>query len=206
LVLASPSRRLRPCAGYLRSSTASRIALRSRQRDTGRRRGTMSARTGVRRGIALSIVAVATTAIWLAGVVAASADDPAGNNGTVMVAGASLGDGTEPHVGCAFAVEFFGYDEGDLYADFTIVGLAPTEEGTFVSTFVFVGEDPAGGATDLDASASVDLSGSFSGSPQTEQGFHVRLTVHADGSRGADVKHKTFWVDCADEEEESSET
>jgi hypothetical protein len=27
------------------------------------------------------------------------------------------------------------------------------------------------------------------------QGHHVRLTVNADGSQGADVKHKVFWVE-----------
>jgi hypothetical protein len=27
------------------------------------------------------------------------------------------------------------------------------------------------------------------------QGFHVKLTVHAEGSQGADTKHKVFWVE-----------
>jgi hypothetical protein len=26
------------------------------------------------------------------------------------------------------------------------------------------------------------------------QGFHVKLTINAEGSQGADVKHKVFWV------------
>ena len=26
------------------------------------------------------------------------------------------------------------------------------------------------------------------------KGFHVKLTIHADGSQGADTKHKVFWV------------
>jgi LPXTG-motif cell wall-anchored protein len=30
--------------------------------------------------------------------------------------------------------------------------------------------------------------------PHAQQGVHVRLTVHAEGSRGADTKFKEFWV------------
>jgi hypothetical protein len=30
--------------------------------------------------------------------------------------------------------------------------------------------------------------------PHPQQGWHVRLTINADGSQGADVKHKVFWV------------
>src|SRR5690606_18956235 len=36
--------------------------------------------------------------------------------------------------------------------------------------------------------------------PHPQQSWHVRLTVHAEGSQGADVKHKTFWVSgCGDD-------
>jgi hypothetical protein len=52
------------------------------------------------------------------------------------------------------------------------------------------------GGTDHDASAPVDLTDAFSGEPHAQEGFHVRLTVQADGSQGADTKHKTFWVPC----------
>ena len=34
--------------------------------------------------------------------------------------------------------------------------------------------------------------------PHAVQGFHVKLTVNADGSQGADVKHKVFWVTGCD--------
>ena len=30
--------------------------------------------------------------------------------------------------------------------------------------------------------------------PHPIQGWHIKLTVNADGSQGADVKHKVFWV------------
>lgn len=147
-----------------------------------------------RRRAVLAVVAMTTAAIWLVGGPVASAD-PSGNNGTVKVGGEEL-SGNDPHVGCAFTVDFFGYDEGDLDADVVLDAHAPTAGGTIATTTVFIGEDPAGGANDLDASAPFDLTGVFTDPPDA-QGYHVRLTVHADGSQGADVKHKTFWVDCA---------
>ena len=62
---------------------------------------------------------------------------------------------------------------------------------------VFIGEDPAGGGTDLDASETYDLTAALAGfEPHPIQGFHVKLTVNAEGSQGADVKHKVFWVTC----------
>jgi hypothetical protein len=55
-----------------------------------------------------------------------------------------------------------------------------------------IGGDAAGGGNDLDAVETYKLT--FSGKPHAKQGYHVKLTIHADGSRGADVKHKVFWV------------
>jgi hypothetical protein len=156
----------------------------------------MSARTGIGRQAATTIVAIVTSAVWLVGGVAA-AEDPPGNNGTVKVAGDDVMSGNDVHVGCAFTIDFYGFDEGELYADLTIEGQAPSEAGLLWLDRVDIGEDAAGGGTDLDASAPVDLEGAFSGAPHVEQGFHVKLTIHADGSQGADTKHKTFWVDCA---------
>ena len=161
----------------------------------------MNTRAGTSRLITTSIVAMMTSAIWLAGGLSATADPP-GNNGTVKVAGEDVGVGNDSHVGCAFTVDFYGYDMGDLYADFTIEGQAPTDGDTVWAAYVFIGGDPAGGGTDADASAAVDLSGAFNGAPHEQQGFNVKLTVHADGSQGADTKHKTFWVDCGSGEGE----
>ena len=63
---------------------------------------------------------------------------------------------------------------------------------------MFIGQDAAGGGTDLDAQATYNLSGLLGqlGDPQPQQGYHVKLTVHADGSQGADTKYKVFWVNC----------
>jgi hypothetical protein len=65
---------------------------------------------------------------------------------------------------------------------------------------IFIGEDSAagGGSTaGLDASRTYDLSAAIAATgtaPHPQQGWHIGLTVNADGSIGADVKHKEFWV------------
>ena len=124
--------------------------------------------------------------------------DPPGNNGTVKIDGVEFDThpDNEPHVGCLFQVDFYGFDEGDLSADVTFEVQPPT--GGFVTiltNIVDIGQDPAGGGTDLDHEEGYDLSsvlGSYEQHPQ--QGWHVKLTVNADGSIGADTKHKVFWV------------
>ena len=135
---------------------------------------------------------------------AAAGGDPAGNNGTIKIDGAPFDDApdNEPHPGCAFQVDFYGFDAGDLMAGVTFEAVAPTSGGVLLTDEVPIGEDShAGGGSEggLDASKTYDLTSELSGiEPQRNQGWHVRLTVHADGSQGSDVKHKVFWVeDCA---------
>jgi hypothetical protein len=134
---------------------------------------------------------------------APAAPNPPGNNGTVKIDGEAFDDhpNNEPHVGCTFQVDFYGFDEGDLSAAVTFEAQAPTGKGTLLlEDEVFIGEDDnSGGGSEagLDASQTytLDLSGI---EPHPNQGWHVKLTVNADGSQGADVKHKVFWVtDCA---------
>lgn len=147
------------------------------------------------RRIASLGLALTLGAFWLSA--SASAADPGGNNGTVKIDGIPFDShpNNEPHPGCSFQVDFYGYDEGDLEATVMFRGIAPTGGGVLDSRTVFIGEDSAGGGRDLDASVTVDLSQALSGvEPHPKQGYHVKLTVHAEGSRGADVKHKVFWV------------
>ncbi|HEV8374234.1 MAG TPA: hypothetical protein VGR68_13625, partial [Actinomycetota bacterium] len=78
----------------------------------------------VRRG-RLLVVAVAVTLLGGASVffssLASATPNPPGNNGTIKVDGVPFDDApdNEPHVGCTFQVDFYGYDEGDLFADVT---------------------------------------------------------------------------------------
>jgi hypothetical protein len=134
--------------------------------------------------------------------VAGAGPNPPGNNGTVKIDNTPFDDhpNNEPHVGCVFQVDFYGFDEGDLFADVEFAVHPPT--GPFVSVLtdvVFIGEDDnSGGGSEagLDASETYDLSGSLAAfAPHPQQGWHVKLTVHADGSQGADTKHKVFWVE-----------
>jgi hypothetical protein len=126
--------------------------------------------------------------------------DPRGNNGTWKVEVPGTDDeipNNIPHVGCSFELEFRGYDQGDLQATWTLTAQAPSGNGQTVKTgTVDIGEDPAGGATDSDGVELVTLSDAdLAGlTAQPQQGYHLKLEVDAEGSQGARVKHKTFWV------------
>jgi hypothetical protein len=129
---------------------------------------------------------------------AAAQQGPPGNNGTVKIDDVEFDDhpNNEPHVGCVFQVDFYNYDEGDLQATVLFEAWPPTGNGEDLLTDELdIGEDPNGGGTDLDASETYDLTEELAGfTPHPQQGWHVRLTVHAEGSQGADTKHKVFWV------------
>jgi hypothetical protein len=127
--------------------------------------------------------------------------DPAGNNGTVKIQEAGAADeipDNDPHVGCIFNIEFRGFDKGAYDATWTLAAHPPSGQGqTVASGTVFIGEDPAGGAPDLDAVVRLhvldsDLAGL---ARHPEQGYHLKLEVHAEGAKGADIKHKVFWVE-----------
>jgi hypothetical protein len=133
---------------------------------------------------------------------ALAASNPPGNNGTIKVDREPFdtAPNNEPHVGCTFQVDFYGYDEGDLNADVTFEAWAPTQRESdsqvLLTDTVFIGEDSnAGGGSeaglDAERTYTLDLTGI---TPHPQQGVHVKLTIHADGSQGADVKHKVFWV------------
>jgi cell division septation protein DedD len=127
---------------------------------------------------------------------------PPGNNGTVKIDGEEFdaaNPNNEPHVGCIFQVDFYGYDAGGLQATVNFTGQAPTgKDISLLDDTVQLEDDPAGGGNDLDAAVEYDLSSVIDqlGDPHPKQGFHITLTIHVpDGSHGADVKHKTFWVE-----------
>ena len=77
-------------------------------------------RTNVRAALPV-IGGVALAAVIGAAGPAGAQADPPGNNGTVKIDGVEFDDhpDNEPHVGCEFQVDFYGFDEGDLYADVT---------------------------------------------------------------------------------------
>jgi hypothetical protein len=89
---------------------------------------------------------------------ASAGPNPPGNNGTVKVDDTPFDDApdNEPHVGCTFQVDFYGYDEGDLDATVTFEAHPPTgDRQVLLTDTVFIGEDDnAGGGSQagLDAS------------------------------------------------------
>ncbi len=144
---------------------------------------------------AMAAVSLTSSPAWAQG-------DPPGNNGTVKLDNIPVDDtapNNEPHVGCPFGVDFYGFDEGDLFAEVTFEAHPPTGGGVLLRDRIFIGEDPAGGGTDRDASTSYNLSRALAAfSPHPQQGYHVKLTVNAQGSQGADTKHKVFWTQLCD--------
>jgi len=150
------------------------------------------------------------TAALVAGLVplsGAMAADPAGNNGTVKI-DAQPFDTTpdnQPHVGCNFQVDWYGFDQGtNIFSNVTFEAQPPTGRGVLVQDSVFVGEDSAAGGgseAGLDAEREYNLSGPLLNGgykAQPNQGYHVMLTINTPTSNGADVKHKVFWVQAAD--------
>jgi hypothetical protein len=161
----------------------------------------MASKRGRLLGPAMVICVAAAMLTFLTGL-ASAAPNPPGNNGTVKIDDTPFDDhpNNEPHVGCVFQVDFYGYDEGDLDATVTFEAHPPTlragDDQVLLTDTVFIGEDDnSGGGSEagLDASATytLDLTGI---EPHGNQGVHVKLTIHAEGSQGADVKHKVFWV------------
>lgn len=128
--------------------------------------------------------------------------NPAGNNGFIKVNSEDTPDSipnNDPHVPCEFKVEFYNYDKNSDYRAKVNFALHSPTKGDGYSLQVngntnpFIGEDAAGGGNDLDAVETYRLS--FTGDAHPKQGYHVKLTINADGSRGSDVKHKVFWVE-----------
>jgi hypothetical protein len=157
--------------------------------------------------------ALATAALGALGGVAAAADpgqgqgqgqgNPPGNNGTIKVDGTEFPQApddhpnNEPHVDCAFAIDFYGY-EALVDARLVFEAQQPTGDGVLLDiTRTLDDDDATGGGSEEghDLHVDVDLTDALATyEPHPEQGYHVKLTVHVDGSQGADVKHKVYWV------------
>jgi len=128
-----------------------------------------------------------------------------GNNGTIKIDGEEFGDvpNNEPHPGCIFEVDFYGYDQGDFDATVRFFAIPPTgQRELLLADSVFIGEDSnaGGGSTEgLDATRDYDLSDALkSYMAHEEQGYHIKLKINAPYSIGKDTKYKVFWVEeCA---------
>lgn len=134
-----------------------------------------------------------------------SAANPPGNNGTIKLDRLPFDThpDNQPHVGCRFQVDWYGFDKGQLFSNVTFVVHPPTGKSVVLLTDrVFIGEDDnsgGGSVAGLDAQREYNLANALRRfTPHPKQGYHVKLTVRSDGSRGASTKHKVFWVQgCA---------
>jgi LPXTG-motif cell wall-anchored protein len=153
----------------------------------------------------VACLALATPA-WAA---TGSGNDPKGANGTVKIDGVPLDNGVdnEPHVGCEFAVNFFGFDKGER-ANIVFTLHKPSGKGPELlrRNDVLGSDDPAGGAKpDQDKTFTFSASDlGLSAPPEDKQGYHVKLTVELPGTPGGG-KHKVFWLKpCAPSESPST--
>ncbi len=149
--------------------------------------------------LAIGGAALSTALVGMMMTGPSAAADPPGNNGTVKIDAEAFDDApnNEPHVGCLFQVDFYGFDQGDLNAHVTFEAWPPTgPKQVVLEDDVFIGEDSnAGGGSTAGLDASETYMLPLAGiAPHPQQGHHIKLTVNAEGSQGADTKHKVFWV------------
>jgi hypothetical protein len=153
-----------------------------------------------------SLIAVTTAtalSVIMPQTVLATKGQPAGNNGTIKLDRQPFDKhpNNQPHVGCTFELDFYNYDKSNNQATYVFELQSPTGKGELLRGQTFVGQDAASGGTDLDAEVEINLQPALARAgvtPHPKQGYHVKVTVSAPGSQGADTKHKVFWVkDCA---------
>ena len=120
-----------------------------------------------------------------------------GNNGTIKIDSNPVDNdnNNEPHVGCSFTLEFFGYDSGSQVATVSFSAQAPSGSGPVTpssgsSVLTFTGSGP-GNHLDKSETYTLNTSGL---ALQAQQGYHIKVSVEVTGSKGSDDKFKVFWV------------
>ena len=152
---------------------------------------------------AMSALAAALVACAAMATAAFAGGNPPGANGTIKIDGKPF-DTTpdnQPHVGCVFQVDFYGFDKGNYNAAVTFTIQPPSGKWRVIRRdSVFVGQDNAGGGTDLDAERTYDLNMDVYNFERTKQGFHIKVDIQAPGAGGKIAKKsKVFWArDCID--------
>ena len=119
------------------------------------------------------VICVAAMLTFLTGL-AWAGPNPPGNNGTIKIDDTPFDDhpNNEPHVGCTFQVDFYGYDEGDLDATVTFEAHPPTtragDDQVLLTDTVFIGEDDnSGGGSEAGLDASETYTLDVGGEPWT---------------------------------------
>ena len=126
----------------------------------------------------------------------------ASNPGTVKIDGIPFDQvpNNEPHPGCLFQLQFFGFPTG-TQVSYKFAVYPPTSNtngpGTLiVPPGVVSATLPAQGAKKLNLdTGAISLQQGLANAGVTAhpiQGFHVKLTVNTPGGK----KYKVFWVEC----------
>src|ERR687893_489952 len=112
-------------------------------------------RTRIFRGVLPIVGGVAALGALVIGTAASAGADasPRGNNGTVKVDGVVFDDlpDNEPHPGCSFQIDFYGFDGGEHFADVTFEAIDPTGQvDPLLTDTVAIGEDDnSGGGSEI---------------------------------------------------------
>jgi hypothetical protein len=159
----------------------------------------------------LMVAAGISGALALAGSAAAGThstsdggNQPPGNNGTIKIHRTDTepeDHANEPHVGCEFTVEFFGFDGYANSSEMSFSLWSPTQpdQPTLYTRHVDLTVDNRVSGAEWDHEetfTAAQIIGTNDVEPQPQQGYHVKLTVETDdsASQGATVKHKVFWM------------
>jgi hypothetical protein len=116
------------------------------------------------------------------------------NSGTIKIA--SLGSDThpedEPHPGCAFRVDFYGFREGWLTTE---VSLQPPSGRQFLdSARVHISEDGRG--NEYQTSIAFDMMERLRAIDGQAERFHILVDARRDDARGNGSKTKVLWLEC----------
>ena len=131
-----------------------------------------------------------------------SAMAAAGNNGTVKVDGTTIFkqmNANEPHVGCDFSIEWYGFDASNTTSYVTFNTQSPTSNRNLIlnDPVMLDGDDSSGGGSPAGFDGSKLYTLQFD--PNLDylhpnQGYHIKVTVETPTANGSDLKYKTFWV------------
>ena len=145
-----------------------------------------------------AVVATATMvpALMLVGAQPAAAGG-AGNKGSLKVSevGGAADESNDPHVGCTFDLQWYGFQRSDATVSFA--SQAPTKTAVITKTAgpdtVSLGAAASGSVLNTTRTYTLKFTGA---DPQANQGYHVKVTTKASGANGAESKYKVFWVTC----------
>ena len=146
---------------------------------------------------AVAAVATATLVPVLGLVGAQAAYAGGGNSGHLEVSevGGPADSSNDPHVGCSFDLQWYGYQRSDATVRFE--SQAPTAGAVITKTQgpdkVSLGSAASGSVMNAARTYTLKFTGA---DPQANQGYHVKVSTDAAGAKGASGKYKVFWVEC----------